>query len=133
MKSNKIKSISFNLDYSPFSKKRDETIIKWCKKKKIYVHTYEDILLIDINMGKTTKPKTKQPYVMYKPFIKNLRNHPVRALRMDRIIGHSVTLTNKYSIKKTDLKQYYKKNDNPIISGRKQALTILKSLKSISS
>ena len=43
-KKNKIKSITFNLDYSPFSKKRDESIIEWCKKKKISVNTFEDML-----------------------------------------------------------------------------------------
>jgi deoxyribodipyrimidine photo-lyase len=129
-KKNKIKSITFNLDYSPFSKKRDEDIIKWCRKKKISVNTYEDMLLININEGHSINPNTQNPYVVYTPFMKNLRKHKVRPLIFDKINGNEILLKNKYSINTEDLKKYYKKNDsNHVISGRKQAIKILKSLK----
>lgn len=129
-KNNKIKSISFNLDYSPFSKKRDKTIWKWCKKNKILINVYEDMLLIDINKGNGINPNTKQPYRVYTPFMKNLRKHQVRPLNMDKIKGTGIIINNKYSIIKEDLKKYYKRNENNhVIGGRKHAVKILKSLK----
>ena len=31
----KIESIGFNIDYTPYARKRDEEIINWCNKNKI--------------------------------------------------------------------------------------------------
>ena len=45
-----IKTIGFNLDYSPYAKDRDEKIIKWCEKNNIICYAEEDMLLVDIKL-----------------------------------------------------------------------------------
>ena len=48
IKNNPIENVMFNLDYSPYSKKRDKNIENLCEKNDINVLTEEDMLLIPI-------------------------------------------------------------------------------------
>jgi deoxyribodipyrimidine photo-lyase len=57
-----IKNIGFNLDYTPFARKRDETIIKWCEKNKINIITAEDYTML--------KLRDIKPYKIFTPFYK---------------------------------------------------------------
>ena len=41
----KIKSIGFNIDYTPFAKERDSEIVEWSKSKKIKIIAEEDYVL----------------------------------------------------------------------------------------
>ena len=76
-KNNEINSISFNIDYSPFSKNRDTNIIGWCNKNSINCFNNEDMLLIDINSGRGLKPSNNEPYLVFTPFTRNLKKYDV--------------------------------------------------------
>ena len=68
-----IKSIHFNIDYTPYARRRAEAIFDFCTKHKIECCTYEDYLLAP--MGTYLK-KDKNPYVVYGPFKDNiLKSH----------------------------------------------------------
>ena len=41
-KKHKISNIGFNVDYSPYAKKRDSSIIKWAKKENINIYQEEE-------------------------------------------------------------------------------------------
>jgi deoxyribodipyrimidine photo-lyase len=57
-----IKYIGFNLDYTPFAKKRDGEIIKWCEKNDIKAITSEDYTILKLVEIK--------PYKVFTPFWK---------------------------------------------------------------
>ena len=61
----KIDRIGFNLDYTPYARRRDEELVDFCLEKKIEVVTAEDYLLAP--MGTFLK-KDGSPYLIYGPF-----------------------------------------------------------------
>ena len=63
-----ISDIIFNQDYTPYSKKRDNKIQKFCDKNDINCHIVHDYLLDEIG---TFLKKDGNPYLIYTPF-KNL-------------------------------------------------------------
>ena len=123
-----INSIGFNLDYSPFSKKRDNDIIKWAEKNNIKCITEEDMLLFDIKSEKGLNPNTKKPYVKFTPYFKNLSKYKVESPKKNKLNGSKVNINIKSKI--NDISKYYIKNQNKHVkAGRKQALAILKNVK----
>lgn len=60
----KITRVAFNRDITPFARKRDEKIEKWCKKNKIELVTdnVEDYVLIS--------PHASKPYQVFNPYYK---------------------------------------------------------------
>ena len=54
----KINSLGFNADYSPYAKKRDDKIEAWCKKNKVKFFKKEDMLLVNI-IGNKNYPNKK--------------------------------------------------------------------------
>lgn len=69
----KINSVGFNLDYSPYAKKRDKEIIEFCEKNNIKVYALEDMLLHNL-MDDQTFSGSNEPYKKFTPFKKNLIN-----------------------------------------------------------
>jgi len=65
LKNLKIERLGFNLDYTPFARRRAESILDYCLEKKIQCVTAEDYLLAP--MGTFLKTD-KTPYVVYTPF-----------------------------------------------------------------
>jgi deoxyribodipyrimidine photo-lyase len=63
-----VSKIGFNLDYTPYARRRDEDLIDFCLRKKIEVITAEDYLLAP--MGTFVK-KDGNPYLVYGPFKDN--------------------------------------------------------------
>ena len=127
LKKNKINSIGFNLDYSPYAKKRDKKIIKWCKKNKIKVIAKEDMLLVNILEGKTLSRNSGEPYKVFTPYMKFLRS----TYKVDKPKKGTLKLKKlkkvKEEIKASNLKKFYIHNDNlNVKSGRKEAKKKLK-------
>ena len=58
-------AMGFNLDYTPYARKRDSAISKWCESKGIAVHTANDYQLIDFDAVRT---KTGKTYSIFTPF-----------------------------------------------------------------
>ena len=63
-----ITDIIFNQDYTPYAKKRDLEIEKFCDKNKINCHQIEDYLLSDIG---TFLKADGNPYTIFTPFKNN--------------------------------------------------------------
>ena len=125
----KINSIGFNSDYSPFSKKRDSSIIKWCKKHKIELFNEEDMLLSPLISSKSLNPNTALPYVVYTPFYKNLSKHEVEPLNKTKVSFKSDNIFNIYLLNLNEISKYYKVNyDIHVKSGRKNGISILKNI-----
>jgi len=128
-KSNKINSIGFNLDYSPYAKKRDKEILEFCEKKNIKVYAKEDMLLHNA-MDNETFSGSNEPYKVFTPFKKNLINRGVNKpnrFKSFKFKKYSELKKNKYYF--TDLNKLYEYNDNLLIQGgRAWALNRLKKL-----
>ena len=125
----KIKSLGFNKDYSPFSKKRDTLIKSWCKKNKIKLINEEDMLLVDISSKKSINPNSKKPYHVFSPFLKNMKKTSILKPIEYKPNFTSNKIISKYKIKLNDISKYYKINSEKHVSGnRNQALDILKNI-----
>ena len=72
-KKHKIANIGFNVDYSPYAKKRDEAIKKWAKNENITVYSEEDMLLKEVLEGETKSRNSGEPYKVFTPYMKFLR------------------------------------------------------------
>lgn len=129
-KKEKINSIGFNTDYSPYAKKRDIEIIKWARLNNIEIHEEEDMLLEPIKSDKGLN-KSGDPYKVFTPFKDNLKKVKVR--KVDNYKKFNVEKSR--NIKKvkyyfTKLDDLYEKNDNLLVKGgRKWALKRLNDIK----
>ena len=116
-----IENIVFNIDYTPYSKKRDRNIVKFCKKYDINCKYIEDYLLAP--MG-TFNKKNGDPYTIFSPFRDNGMKHKIdkpsnvkiRGLILKGGLGESGYI----KIKKTNI---------PINGGRKSGLKLLGEIK----
>ena len=122
---NNLKAIAFNVDYTPYARKRDTEIINFCKKQQhpIKVITSEDYTLHGIDTIKTLE---KKPYEMFTPFYKN-------CLKYHSVSKPSTTIIQLNKVIKVgslkDLDKYISKSQKDIVGSRKKALNILKLIK----
>ena len=127
-----IKSIGWNIDYTPYSKKRDMILKNYCKKNGIIVYEKEDYLLYDILEGDTLK-KNKTPYLVYTPF----KNHCMNNLKVRKINNFKNFIFKKESqleringhITEESIDNFY--SNNPEIhvhGGRSRGLAILSNI-----
>jgi deoxyribodipyrimidine photo-lyase len=120
-----IKNIGFNLDYSPFARKRDSKIKSWAMNNNINIFAEEDMLLVNI-MGDDVKI-----YRVFTPFYKYLMktfkiNKPVTA--KIKTIQFNKTIPEELSA--IDLNKFFTKNNKiNVKSGRDNALKKLMLIK----
>ena len=130
IKNNKIEKIGFNIDYSPYSKKRDNKITKWATKNNIEVVTHEDMLLDNII---DTDPPNKQ-YKVFTPFYNNCIKKKVQNVikRKPKLFGGKLKGISKYQITHNQIAKFY--NDNPkrnVEPGRKEGIKKLLAIKKL--
>ena len=122
----KINSISFNRDYSPFSKTRDKKIENWCQMNNIEFFCKEDMLLSPIDLKKSIKSDLT-PYVVFTPFKNNLLDKKVDIPIKIKLNGQNTILSTISLIE--NIRKYYKKNPNVYVKGsRKNAQNILSNI-----
>ena len=115
IKKNKINTIAFNEDYSPYAKARDQEVEDLCNRMNIKCIHREDKLLNPIDSVLTQKDTV---YTKFTPYYK-------KALEFDipeptnSIIKKLVKpiVPNKYSIEINAIDKYYKKNPQLAIRG----------------
>ena len=130
IKKNEINSISFNLDYSPYSKKRDKEIADFCNANNIKCNVYEDMLLNSIDSGKSLIPSTKKPYTVFTPFMNNLKKYKVEKPKKNNSKYNDFLLKSKYIIEHENLAKFYNINKNLHIKpGRKEGIIMLNKIK----
>ena len=135
MSETKVNSVSFNIDYTPYAKKRTKKTIALCKKKKISCDTYEDYLLSP--MG-TFNKEENIPYKVYSPFKNNVyklqSKHIQSPTGFTKGFGKSLSLfsnNERQSVKSVlslNHSKYFEENKNIIYRGGRK--TGLKSLSS---
>merc|ERR1711991_123005 len=110
-KKSKIQSIGFNLDYSPYAKKRDKKIKKWAETENILVFSEEDMLLHGLLNGDTKSKNSGDPYKVFTPFMKHLRaNYKVKNPTKKSIKVKKMSINSKYEITVKEINKFYKKN-----------------------
>jgi len=127
-----INSIGFNYEYSPFGKKRDETIKKFAEKENIKIYCEEDSLLYDILNGQTMNPNNKKPFLVYTPYYNHLINN-LKVREIDKFTKFKFHKNNELdNIKyyfKGKLDSFYEFNKNLNVNGgRIAAIKILKNI-----
>ena len=131
-KKEELESIGYNLDYTPYARKRDEEIRKWCEKNNVSCFEKEDYALYDILNGQTKK-KDGTPYLVYTPF----RNYCMNNLKVREVDGFKSFKFNKvkelekikYYIDEKEIDDFYEDNPNiNVHGGRSNGLKILAKL-----
>lgn len=115
--------ISYNKDYTPYAKKRDDEINIWANSKKIEIIASEDYTLH--NMGEITKDD-KKPYLKFTPFYKKSILKKPRSLFTNKTFNF---IKDDKSLLSLD---FIRPKPNKFIlvnGGRKNALIILQQLK----
>jgi len=127
-----INSIGFNVDYTPYAKKRDEEIKLWAKQLNIKIYEKEDYVLYDILEGQTKK-NDDTPFLVYTPFKNHCMNN-LKVREIDRFKSFEFKKNNdllkiKYHIDEKEIDEFYINNDNiNVHGGRSNGLKILSSL-----
>ena len=118
--------ISYNKDYTPYAKKRDNDINIWATNKKIEIIAAEDYTLH--NMGEITKDN-KEPYLKFTPFYKKSILKKPRSLITNKTFNF---IKDDKSLSLSSLNSIRPKPNKFILvnGGRKNALVILEKLKS---
>ena len=125
-----VNNIMFNMDYSPYSKKRDSDIEDICKNNNIELLTEEDMLLVPLNSNKNVSPNTSEPYKVFTPFMKNAKKYLVDSPENKNKKFSKIKIKSKYSINISDIHKFYKINKNLHVKpGRKEGLKLLKNIK----
>ena len=117
-----ISDIIFNVDYTPYARKRDKQINFLCKENNINCHLIEDYLLDEIG---TYLKSNNEPYSIFTPFKNNLLKHQIKKPK-------KYTITNL--IKKGNLSEdgyiNYEINKNILVNGgRKNGIKKLNQIK----
>lgn len=123
-KKTRITNVHYNVDFTPFARKRDEDITRWCERNGIVCHAYEDeYSLVHVQ----SMPK---PYQVFTPFYKKqLRDSKVEIPRYDYVdaIRFRARLLKEA---KVQMNKYYKPNkDIAFHGGRNLALEQLKRIR----
>ena len=76
-------AMGFNEDYTPYARKRDRALSKWCESKGIAVHTAKDYQLLDFDAVRT---QTGNVYSVFTPFYRATAKLPtLKPVRGDGI------------------------------------------------
>jgi deoxyribodipyrimidine photo-lyase len=121
----KIDAVFFNMDYTPFSRKRDKAVFDACTKLNIHCAHYSDALLVE--PSEFSKDDGK-PYTVYTPFFKKASKLSV-PLPTKRATGSLIKA--QLNTPQVNLRDLFPNNTAPqriSHGGRKNALAILRTL-----
>jgi len=122
-----IDSVYVNMDYTPYSIKRDKRIQKICKSNDVKFCIKEDILLNPIGSIKTDSDTI---YKKFTPYFDKARSNTVDKPKSNNYNNY-VSSRKKYvgEISKNRIKKFYEYNESKAcVGGRDNALKILRSV-----
>jgi deoxyribodipyrimidine photo-lyase len=128
----KINSIGYNIDYTPYAKKRDTQIKDWTIKNNIKLYEKEDYVLYDILNNQTLK-KDGTPYQVFTPFknycLNNLKVREPHRINNYKFVKNSKLKDIKYNINEKEIDEFYEPNENiNVHGGRTNGLKIINNL-----
>jgi deoxyribodipyrimidine photo-lyase len=109
VKSNNINAISFNRDYTPYGRNRDDIIIKWCGDNKITCISSHDLCLKPIGETKL--------YRKFTPFANTYNGYKSKITKVDVDKFAKCQLPARYEFNIHNLSDYYKDNPGRIVRG----------------
>lgn len=121
----KVDLVTFNLDYTPYSRHRDAKIEKVCKRHKVDLVTFHDLLL---HPPEDLLKKNQEPYTVFTPFYKNAQKLSV-ALPKSNPYRNYVQKRPSF-VENSSLLTSIAPKIEPCHGGRKAALKILKKISS---
>ena len=132
-KNNPINSISFNIDYTPYARKRDLDIKTFCDSHNINCIMKEDYLLYDLLNGQTNKADGTE-YSVFTPFknhcMKNLKVRKPDTFKTFKFKKVKELEDNNYYVDEKHLDTMYTFNEHLVVNGgRNNAKKILKNIK----
>jgi deoxyribodipyrimidine photo-lyase len=122
-----IHSVSFNTDYTVYSKERDNKIMKVCQRNNVDFMTQEDCMLNNIDTIKTT---TNKFYEKFTPYYDNAKENKIREPQKH---NYKNLIKSKLTIKtfqKMD-KLYENNPDIYMHGGRDNGIKILRNIKKL--
>tara|TARA_B110000037_G_C17107812_1_gene500594 strand:- start:583 stop:1962 length:1380 start_codon:yes stop_codon:yes gene_type:complete len=120
----KVVNIVFNMDYTPYSIQRDNSIKDFCNKNNINCKITEDYLLGGI--GKFLK-SNRTPYIVYNGFKNNAKKFSVKKPNIITITN--LTKSGKLNTIKSKMIKYKINKDILLNGGRKNGLDKLNKIK----
>lgn len=119
----KIDAMFVNMDYTPYSKRRDSGIRDLCEKNNIMFHSIEDALLQPVG---TILNGSKERYSKFTPFFNTAKKIKVRHIEKNKFTNYYGKDNKIKKEFKGDIHQFYKKNpDLAVHGGRNLAKKIL--------
>ncbi|MCB9493062.1 MAG: deoxyribodipyrimidine photo-lyase [Epsilonproteobacteria bacterium] len=126
IKKEKIDAVFVNHDYTPYGKRRDNSIKRACKKNKAAFVSSPDLLLLEPDQA---LKKNKQPYTIFTPFYKNASKHAVALPTQHRFSNFFTGSLAGSQGKSIYTKFLAQENDSiSVHGGRSKALNIFKRL-----
>jgi deoxyribodipyrimidine photo-lyase len=131
-KSTPIESISFNVEYTPYGRARNDLIKEFCESNNIACISKEDYALFNITEKQSNKADGT-PYLVYTPFMRNaldnLEVRPVDKFRSFKFKKIAELEKNSNYIDESTIDKFYKPNpDLNVHGGRSLGLKILNSI-----
>lgn len=117
--------VGMNMDYTPFSKKRDNEIFSWCNLNNIETIYEEDITLLPIGSIRTKEGTIYKKFTPFFEYARTIKTEPVSSLinKRFKIVDFE---NSSYFMNYNDINCFYKSNpDIAVHGGRKNAINIL--------
>lgn len=127
-----IDSVYFNMDYTPFSQKRDDSITSVCHDLNIDCHQYHDLML---NPPEVIEKKTGGWYTVFTPYFRTASILPVSKPEYPKHFSFftdsfSSPLSNGFILPESvkEILDTYTLNKSFLLGGRENAIAMLKNL-----
>jgi deoxyribodipyrimidine photo-lyase len=121
-----VNMIGFNLDYTPFARKRDIDLLDWCHKKDIVCICEQDYTLLPITFVKTDKG---DPYEVFTPFYNKCIANADEIPSPNGGFKYTIYRNKQLPGIVKNVEKYYLNEPNyqlAVQGGRKHAMTIIK-------
>ena len=127
-----INSIAYNIDYTPYARKRDKDIREFCEENEISFYEKEDYMMYDMLNGQTKKADGT-PYLVFTPFknhcLNNLVVREVDSFKNFKFTKEKSLEKIKFHIQEDEIDEFYEDNEDiNVHGGRSNGLLILKNI-----
>lgn len=126
-----INEVFVNMDYTPFSKSRDNKIKDICDKNGVIFNSYEDSLLFDVEKIKSNEGNNYTIFGFYQKKAFSILNEieKPKKINKNKKLYESISGIEKYNTTFDFISKFYEYNNElALVPGRKAGLNILKNI-----